>query len=467
MSLKLYNTMSRSEEEFKPLSADEVTLYTCGHTVYGDPHIGNWRAYITWDILRRTLRANGYSVNHVQNITDVGHLTDDEDSGEDKLQKTAEKERKTAWEVAEFYTARTEQAREKLGIIKPTHSPKATEYMAQQIELVKKLEAKGVTYEIKDDGIYFDTSTLKDYGKLARLDIEGLKSGARVKNVGKRNITDFALWKFTPKGVKRDMEWDSPWGKGFPGWHLECSVMANELLGDQIDIHTGGVDHIPIHHTNEIAQTETITGKTFVNYWLHNKHMMIDGTKMSKSLGNIYTIDDLLEKKYDLRAFRLLILTSHYRTESNFTWKLMNAAQSRLKRWQAMADLRRQTTNDGQSLKTTLEKSMAGVDEALNDDLNTPTALKSLEESFNSLEKQGLNHEDSKVFDEFLKFIDNRLGINLLLPDIPAKAKEIIKQREQARAKKDFAKSDELRDELLEQGVRINDSQSHTTWSRA
>lgn len=465
MSLRLYNTMSRSKEEFKPLG-DEVTLYACGHTVYGDPHIGNWRAYITWDILLRTLKANGYKVNHVQNITDVGHLTDDEDSGDDKLQQTANKERKTSWEVAEYYTQRTEEGRKQLSILKPTHNPKATDYMKQQIKLVKQLEAKDYTYIIEGDGVYFDTSKLDDYGKLARLDIDGLRSGARVKNVGKRNLTDFALWKFTPKGVKRDMEWDSPWGKGFPGWHLECSVMANDILGDQIDIHTGGVDHIPIHHTNEIAQTESITGKDFVKYWMHNKHMMVNGTKMSKSLGNIYTISDLLERKYDLRAFRLLILTSHYRTESNFTWKLMNAAQSRLNRWQAMADLRWQTNNSEESITNVLTRSISGAEQALNDDLDTPQTLKSLEESFNLLEKTGLPKNDKAAFEGFLEFIDERLGVNLLLADIDPKTKELINQRVQTRKTKEFEKSDEIRDKLLKCGIKLNDTSSGTNWSR-
>lgn len=466
MKLKLYNTMTRKKEEFEPLVDTEVTLYTCGHTVYGDPHIGNWRAYITWDILLRTLRANNFSVNHAQNITDVGHLTDDEDSGEDKLQKTANKERKTAWEIAEFYSKRTDEARAKLGIIKSTHSPKATEYMEQQIEFIEQLEKKGVTYEIKNDGIYFDTSKLKDYGRLARLDVEGLREGARVKNVGKRNVTDFALWKFTPKGVKRDMEWDSPWGRGFPGWHLECSVMAGDLLGDQIDIHTGGVDHIPIHHTNEIAQTETVTGGTFVNYWLHNKHMMVNGAKMSKSLGNAYTIDDLISKRYDLRAFRLLILTSHYRTQSNFTWKLMNAAQSRLKRWQAMADLRWQTDKSTPSLIEAINTSISEATDALNNDLDTPGALKGLEDSFNKLEKQKLASGDGEVFLAFLNFIKERLGVDLLLDDVSPEIYSLIGERETARDEKDFEKSDKFRDELLSLGVRVNDTASGSTWSR-
>ncbi len=458
--------MSRRSEVFKPHKPGNVSLYVCGLTVYDEPHIGNWSSYISWDILLRTLRANKYKVNHVQNITDVGHLTDDEDSGEDKLQKSANEERKTAWEIAKQYTKLAEVERKQLGIIKPTHSPKATDFMEQQIELVKKLEAKGYTYEIKDDGIYFDTSKLSDYGRLARIDTKGLRSGARVKNTGKRNITDFALWKFTPKGVSRDMEWNSPWGKGFPGWHLECSVMAVELLGEQIDIHTGGIDHIPIHHTNEIAQTESITGKTFVNYWLHKNHMKVNGTKMSKSLNNIYTLTDLTKRKYDLQAFRLLVLTSHYRTEGSFTWKLMNAAQSRLKRWQAMSDLRWQTNEQAESISNTLSTSISDVTKALNDDLDTPGAIKALEVSFNQLEKQGLTTKDLAKFDEFLQLIDTMLGINLLSDDIDKETKKLIAQRELVRLKKDFKASDQLRTEISSKGVQVNDTPYGTTWSR-
>ncbi len=467
MSLKLFNTMSRKKEVFTPLKPGVVTLYVCGHTVYNDPHIGNWRAYIAWDILLRTLVANDYQVNHVQNITDVGHLTDDQDHGEDKLQKAAEKERKTAWEIAELYIQRTEAGRKQLGIIKASHSPRATEYIDQQIEHIEKLEKNGFIYEIKNDGIYFDTAKLSSYGRLARLDIEGLRSGARVKNVGKRNLTDFALWKFTPEGTKRDMQWPSPWGIGFPGWHLECSVMAEDLLGEQIDIHTGGIDHIPVHHTNEIAQTESVTGKKFVNYWLHSKHMMVNGAKMSKSLGNAYTLADLTNRKYDLRAFRLLILTSHYRTESNFTWKLMNGAQSRLNRWQAMADLRWQSSGDALSMSPVFTRSAEVAEQALNDDLDTPGAMRALEDSFNTLKKQGLASTDLEAFKTLLDFIDRRLGVNLFLDDISNEAKTIISDRETARVQNDFSKSDELRDQLLAEGILLSDNQQGTIWSRS
>ncbi|MDQ5912858.1 MAG: cysteinyl-tRNA synthetase, partial [Patescibacteria group bacterium] len=318
--MKLYNTLTRKTEEFKTLEDKKVKLYTCGLTVYSQPHIGNWVAYIYWDILVRTLKASGYEVERVQNITDVGHLTSDEDAGEDKMLKGALKEGLTAWEVAEKYIKVADrEAFELLGLLHPEHMPRATEYIPQQIDFVKTLEEKGFTYVI-EDGVYFDTSKLENYGELARLDIEGLQFGARVEDTGKKNPTDFAVWKFSKPGEKRDMEWDSPWGMGFPGWHLECSVMAREILGDTIDIHTGGIDHIPVHHTNEIAQTEAVTGKKFSNFWIHANHIKVDGTKMSKSLGNIHTLQDILDKGFGLQAFKLVVLSKHYRTEGNFTW---------------------------------------------------------------------------------------------------------------------------------------------------
>lgn len=466
MSVKLFNTMTRKKEELKPISP-EIRLYTCGHTVYSEPHIGNWSIYIYWDVLVRTLRADGHTINHVQNITDVGHLTDDEDQGEDKLQKAAESERKTAWEIAEQYIGRVENGERQLGLLKPTHNPKATEYIDGQIDLVKQLEKLGYTYEVKGDGVYFDTSKLSDYGKLARLDTEGLKAGTRVAIGGKKTPTDFALWKLTPEGVKRDMEWDSPWGKGFPGWHLECSVMAMQLLGDQIDIHTGGIDHVTVHHTNEIAQTETVTGKPFSSIWLHANHMKVNGKKMSKSLGNIFALDDLTRKDYDLQAFRLLVLTSHYRTQSNFTWKLLNAAQSRLKRWQSVSDLRWQTESKAQSINEVINKALKNADRALRDDLDTPKVLSSLEGVFNILEKQLLGEEDIEIFNEFLDFIKERLGVDLYKDDINAKQKKIIAKRQEARDKKDFASSDELRGVLLKEGVSVRDTEHKSIWGRS
>lgn len=452
--MKLFNTLSRQIEEFVPQKKDEVSVYTCGLTVYSQPHIGNWVSYIYWDILVRTLTASGYKVNRVQNITDVGHLTSDEDAGEDKMLVGALREGKTAWEVADTYSKLAEdEAYNQLKLIRPNHLPRATDYIAQQIAFVQALESKGFTYSIHD-GVYFDTSKLSDYGKLARLDIEGLRFGARVADTGKRNPTDFAVWKFSNPNEHRDMEWDSPWGKGFPGWHLECSAIIKELLGECIDIHTGGVDHIPIHHTNEIAQSEALTGKKFVNYWLHANHIKVNGTKMSKSLGNIYTLEDITDKHFDLQAFKLLVLSKHYRTEGNFTWDILSATQNRLKNWQSAADLRWQVTVPSSFSKQDLLHT-------LQNDLDTPNAL-ALIDSW--VEDTLTSH--AYISEQTLTDIRDLLGINLFKDDISDAQKQVIKERESVRQQQDWVKSDQLRDQLLEQGIELRDIPGKTLWNR-
>lgn len=452
--MKLYNTMSRDIDNFQT-NENKVKMYSCGLTVYSHPHIGNWVAYIYWDILYRALTASGYSVERVQNITDVGHLTSDEDAGEDKMLKGALKEGLSAWQVAEKYIKIADhEAFDLLKLIKPNHMPRATDYIQQQIDFVMTLEKKGYTYKI-NDGIYFDTSKLSDYGKLARLDIEGLQFGKRVESTGKRNPTDFAIWKFSDPSEKRDMEWDSPWGKGFPGWHLECSVMAREILGDEIDIHTGGIDHIPVHHTNEIAQTESVTGKTFSRFWVHANHIKVNGTKMSKSLGNIYTLDDITSKGFDLMAFKLLVLSKHYRTEGNFTWEILESAQNRLNRWQSIADTRWQLDSAQESHKDKIL-------ESLQDDLNTPKALATIDEYFDNVESENLSPSI-----EFLESINKLLGINLLSDDIDDNIKELIRQRETARSKKDWAESDRIRQILKEKNILLKDNANTTLWSRS
>lgn len=449
MTTKLHNTLTRNTDELKPLDGNKVSLYTCGLTVYSQPHIGNWVSYIYWDVLVRSLRASGYDVTRVQNITDVGHLTSDEDAGEDKMLKGAIKEGITAWQVAEKYIQiADDEAYNQLGLVRPDHMPRATEYIPQQIAFVQELEDKGYTYVI-DDGVYFDTSKLSDYGKLARLDIDGLQFGARVADTGKKNPTDFAVWKFSHPDEKRDMEWDSPWGKGFPGWHLECSVMAREILGDQIDIHTGGIDHIPVHHTNEIAQTEAVTGKQFSNVWLHANHIKVDGTKMSKSLGNIYTLQDIKDKGFDLDAFKLVVLSKHYRTEGNFTWEILEAAQNRLNNWRTAGDLRWQGAGESDI--------DSGLLALLQNDLDTPGAVAKIDELLGAEQPTGLH----KLLDE----IRDLLGITLHRDDITDEQKTLISEREQARTNKDWAKSDELRDVLGNQGIAVRDTPSGTIWA--
>lgn len=471
--MKLYNTLTRTVEAFTTLEDKKVKMYTCGVTVYSQPQIGNWVAYIYSDILTRVLQASGYEVTRIQNITDVGHLVSDDDSGEDKMEKGAKKEGLTAWQVADKYIEIADrEAFELLKLQRPSKLVRATDLIAEQIAFVKKLEEKGYTYQI-EDGIYFDTSKLSDYGKLARLDIEGLGAGARVDIKGKKNKTDFALWKFSPKSQKRDMQWESPWGIGFPGWHLECSVIAYESLGEQIDLHTGGIDHIPVHHTNEIAQTESLTGKQFSKFWFHNNHIKINGTKLSKSLGNSYTLQDILNKGFSLDAFKLMVLSSSYRTEGNFTWEILEAAQNRLNNWQAAADLRWQISEAEQAEEgqtSAQEEAIITATQqvllALQDDLGTPLALSVIDEVVNRVEKEELSAESAMSFEKMLAEINQLLGINLLKPDITNEQKQLIKDRETARAVKDWTKSDEIRSQLKAEHLEVRDTPHGPIWSR-
>lgn len=475
--MKLYNTLTRHKDELKPLDDNTVKIYTCGLTVYSQPHIGNWVGYIYWDVLVRLLRHQGYNVIRTQNITDVGHLTSDDDSGEDKMEQGAQREGKTAWDVAEKYIEIAErEAYDVLKLIRPDHLVRATDYIDQQIAFAKELEEKGFTYIINGDGLYFDTSKLANYGALARLDIDGLEAGARVSVAGKKNITDFAIWKFSPTDAKRDMEWDSPWGKGFPGWHLECSVIARETLGDQINIHTGGIDHIPVHHVNEIAQTESVTGQQFSQIWLHNNHIKVDGRKMSKSLGNIITLDDITARGFDPMAFKLAILSKHYQTEGNFTWKILEAAAARLDNWRGRATLRWQTHDtlvddddkDEREGGVSLLAAKQALIERLADDLDTPGALALIDESFNRLDHVRLERIHRAALVEFLELIDELLVLELLnsTPDISDDAKRTLLARQRAREEKDWATADQLRAELAEQGIAVRDTPGGQVWSR-
>lgn len=474
--LKLHNTLSRQVQDFNPMESDKVSLYTCGPTVYNYLQIGNWVAYIRWDTLVRTLHLAGYNTERVMNITDVGHLVSDSDEGEDKMQKGARREGVTAWDVAKRYTDDFLEGMQKLNLITPEHITKATEFIPQQIALVQTLQEKGYTYQTSD-GIYFDTSKFPGYADFAKLDLEGQEAGSRVAvNDEKRNPHDFALWKFSPKDEKRDMEWDSPWGTGFPGWHLECSAMAMDKLGETIDIHTGGIDHIPVHHTNEIAQSEAATGKQFANYWLHANFLMVNGTKISKSLGNGYTLQDLEKKGFSPLDFRMFTLQSHYRTESNFTWDNLSSAKNRLNNWRNIAELRHQTIDplqidDGrtdETLVSFLQATQAAKD-ALLDDLNTPQALAIIEEALSIAEKQLPTSEQVQAFTSLISFIDDTLGLRLIetTPDITDLQKELIHKRETARIAKDWSHSDELRIELQAQGIYVRDTAQGTVWARS
>jgi cysteinyl-tRNA synthetase len=470
--LTFHNTLTKQLDVFTPLNGNHVTLYTCGPTVYNYLHVGNWAAYIYWDILVRTLSANGYIVERVMNITDVGHLTSDADEGEDKLEKGARREGKTAWEVAEFYASDFLQGMLKLNLVAPDHITKATAYITQQLELVRTLKQKGFTYQI-DDGIYFDTAKFPTYADFAGLDLDAQKAGARVEfNSEKRNSSDFALWKFTPSGEKRDMEWETPADlldtqpetprMGFPGWHLECSAMAMSILGPHIDIHTGGIDHIQVHHTNEIAQSEAASGVKFANYWLHNNHIKSNGTKISKSLGNGYTLGDLAERGYTPLDYRMFVLQSHYMSEGNFTFDNLTAAKNRLRRWRSIAALRHQIPAEGSLTFSTVTQEVL---DALNNNLSTPAALQLVDEIFASVEASP-REAGSQNLTELLQVLDDLLGLDLIgtTPDITDEQKILMRRREDARAAKDWSASDALREELASSGIMIRDTAQGQIW---
>jgi len=464
-TLLLYNTASRNKESFTlPEGVPEVRLYACGPTVYHYAHIGNLRTYLFEDLLRRSLEYFGFKVRHVVNITDVGHLTSDEDEGEDKMEKGAARVGKSVWEVAEFYTKKFKEDLELLNILSPTVWCKATDYIAEQIKLIEKLEEKGYTYRTSD-GIYFDSLKFPKYTEFARLDIVGLKSGARIDIGEKKFATDFALWKFSPKDKKRAMEWDSPWGVGFPGWHIECSAMSMSLLGETIDIHCGGTDHIRVHHTNEIAQSECATGKPFARFWMHGEFLRENSSdKMSKSTGEFLTLDTLIQKGFDPMAYRLFSLTSHYRNYLNFSWEAMENAMD------SLGALRRKTEPfigiQGQVKSVEAREWSSSFKDAVADDLNSSAAIGVL-----NVMLADTSIEDSEKAALIAEF-DSVLGLRLLSKqekvkrsaEEEAKAKELIDKRNVARLAKNWAESDRLRDELLSIGVVIKDSKNGTEW---
>lgn len=485
MTLRFHNQLTKKVDEFTPLQEGRVSLYTCGPTVYDYPHVGNWSSYIYWDILVRVLQAHDLKVDRVMNITDVGHLVSDADEGEDKLEKGARREGKTAWEVAEFYTADFMDGMKLLGLIEPTHITKATDYIEQQLALVKTLKEKGFTYQI-DDGIYFDTSKFPTYSDFAELDLEAQKAGARVEyNPEKRNNSDFALWKFTPAGENRDMEWETPADiteegevrMGFPGWHLECSAMAMSLLGNTLDIHTGGIDHIPVHHTNEIAQSEAATGERFSNVWIHNNHLKVDGTKISKSLGNSITLKDIQDRGYSPLDFRMFILQSHYSNEGNFTYENLEAAKNRRLHWRNVAALRHQThdTLRDDDEKSTDNKTVSlyaashALTEALADDLDTPAAFTIIDDAFSRVVSANIDDIHQHALTSFIEIIDELLGLQLLetSPDISDDVKRLIIERERARDNKDFNTADQRRSQIEKSGITVRDTAKGSIWEYA
>lgn len=459
--LKLFNTLSRQIEDFKPLKDKKVGLYTCGPTVYNYAHIGNLRTYVFEDILNRTLEYNGYKVKHVMNITDVGHLTSDADEGEDKLEKGAKREHKTVWEIANFYTKKFKENIKDLNIEEPDVWCKATNHIPEQIKLVQTLTKKGFAYETSD-GIYFDTTKIKDYGKLANLKKQVLKAGARIEIGEKKNPHDFALWKFSPAKEKRQMEWTAFCRKGFPGWHVECSAMSMKYLGKQFDIHCGGIDHIPVHHTNEIAQSEAITGKKpWVKYWLHGEFLVMGSDKMSKSGDNFVTLDTLKERDVSPLAYRYLLLQTHYRKQLTFSWEALEAAQRGLEHLYEKVNELRVTSYELQNRK---QKNRRSEDQkikneflnALNNDLDTSKALTVVWEG---LKNNKIDYQTILKFDEVLglnlKEI-KKLGNKEI--EISDEVKKLLNARDQARTEKKWSESDRLRSEIKKLGYSVEDT---------
>lgn len=446
--LKLFDTWERRVREFEPLEPGKVRMYACGPTVYNYAHIGNLRTYVFEDILRRVLELNGYEVTHVVNITDVGHLTSDADSGEDKMEVGARRTGMTAWELAELYAEAFKEDLVHLNILTPHVWCKATDHIQEQIDFVADLEHKGYTYQT-EDGVYFDSTRLNDYGYLARLDIEGLQAGARVEQGGRRHVTDFALWKFSPTDQQRQMEWDSPWGKGFPGWHIECSAMAAKYLGDFFDIHCGGEDHIPIHHTNEIAQTEASRGTRLANFWMHGYFLQLDDNRMSKSSGEFLRLQSFLDRDIDPIVYRYFCLTAHYRSQLSFSWDSIEANRIALERLYRAA---RDWGEPGDVSDAWYGKFL----ECVNDDLNTAKALAVTWELIRSNEPDDVKKATLLAFDAVLG-----LDIAGWQPEefeIPVEIQQMAEQRQEARARKDWQRADELRDAIVAAGYTIEDT---------
>ncbi len=457
MELKLYNTLTRQKTEFKPLEEKEVRIYTCGPTVYSFAHIGNFRAYVFMDTLRRVLKYNGYTLKHVMNITDVGHLESDADEGEDKMEKAARKENKNPYEIAAFYTDIFFRDMGRLNIEKPEIVAKATEHIEEMLEFVKKLIENGYAYETSK-GIYFDISKLDKYPVLSNRKLDDQIAGARVDvDTEKRNPYDFALWIKAPEN--HIMKWESPWGLSYPGWHIECSAMGRKYLGDEFDIHTGGVDHIPTHHENEIAQSKGCTGKVPAKRWMHVEFLQVDGGKMSKSLGNTYTLDQLQEKGIEPLAYKLFCYTAHYRTKLNFTFAGAEASEKSLNRLR-QSYLRHEESNNEVDDKI-VEEYLNRFIEAINDDLNMPLAMGIVWEV-------ARNDIKTNKFAKLLLEFDKVLGLDLAnskeylekeeKQEIPEEIQKLLEERKTARENKNWAESDRIRDLLKEKGYTVKDT---------
>ncbi|OGS01105.1 MAG: cysteine--tRNA ligase [Elusimicrobia bacterium RBG_16_66_12] len=450
MGLRLYNSLTRTKEDLAPLGAPKVGLYTCGPTVYNYQHVGNYRTYVFEDVLVRALKLLGYAPNRVMNITDVGHLTSQGDEGEDKMEVGSAREGKSAWDVAQCYTEAFLADCRELNILPADILCRATDHIAEQIALVQRLEAKGFVYKTSD-GLYFDTARLPDYGKLmTREHLEGLQSGARVEaNAEKRRITDFALWKFSPAGSRRQMEWDSPWGKGFPGWHIECSAMAMRFLGETFDIHCGGIDHVPVHHTNEIAQSEGATGKPFAKFWLHGEFLLMHNAKMAKSSGGFVKLSDLKDKGFSPLDYRYHCFTAHYRKQLDFTWETLEGSKTSRRRLKEAA-----LALAGEPAKLGCAEYSTRFKEALSDDLNVPAAMAVVWDAVKSDLPGGAKKS-------FLEEAETVLALDLFKKDAeettPPEVARLLAARDDARRRKDFPEADRIRQAIDQLGYVVKD----------
>jgi cysteinyl-tRNA synthetase len=457
MTLHLYDTYERQARPFTPLNAPHVGLYGCGPTVYNYQHIGNLRTYIFEDLLRRTLEYSGYAVRHVVNITDVGHLTSDGDTGQDKMEASAQRQGKTAWELAALYTEVFKEDLRLLNVLEPHVWCRATDHIDEQIDAVRTIEQKGYAYSTAD-GVYFDTDKLDEYGYLARLDIEGLQAGARVELGDKRKITDFALWKFSPVDEQRQMEWESPWGIGFPGWHIECSAMSAKYLGEYFDIHCGGEDHIPVHHTNEIAQAQACYGTRLANFWVHGAFLQLGGEKMSKSSGDFLRLQTLIDRGYDPLAYRFFCLGARYRAKLTFAWESLDAAATAFARLRNTAHAWGDPTDEDGAF-------IARFRQHVEDDLNMPRVLALVWELVGSDLADGVKKATLLHFDQIM-------GLELAAwqPDaeqpVPAELLALATERAQARAAKEWERADQLRDQIAAAGYELVDTPEGTKLSR-
>lgn len=451
--MKLYNTLTRRVEDFIPQDPKRVKMYTCGPTVYSFAHVGNFTSYVYWDLLVRTLQLNGWTVDRVLNITDVGHLTSDADDGEDKMEKGARREGKTVWEIAEMYMNDYLENFRALNLIEPTNICRATDFIEEDKKLVDVLDKKGMLYDTTD-GLYYDTSKFPTYAEFAHLDLDHLKAGARVDfNSEKKNVSDFAVWKWIRDGEDHAMQWEYRGRMGYPGWHLECATIIHEKLGETIDIHTGGIDHIPVHHTNEIAELEGAFGKKMSNFWLHNNFITIDGEKISKSLGNVYDFRDLAEKGFSHLDYKMWVLQGHFQSERNFSFTDLAAAKQRLLNYRNFAALRWQKD------ATDLSSVKSAILEQLNNNLNSAGAFAELDKVLTK------NVPD----DDFIKFLDQAFGLNIeeTTPDISEELKQKIAERFEAKKARDFAKADALRGEIAKEGIVLLDGAGGSIWQYA